>query len=393
MPGRKNVAGMGSIRQRSDGRYEGRYTGTDGKQHSVYGKTEEECAKQLRSVLVQVDTGKWLKPDDMTVDAWLDIWQRDWLGYASHRTKITYDSIIRTWLKPIFNGIKLQALSPVHIKQLQTKMEQAGKSVSSINTAYAVLGASLTCAVNEAKLLNANPMANIKHKRTITRSRDASKRMTIIDRPLMPKFVEVAYTTDYPELLLIMLQTGLRTCEVCGLKWDDIEWDVPQINIQRQLFERNVGQAVILPPKDNSYRSIVITPETVSLLKEVRRKQIENKLAAGSEWIETDMDKGLVFRQPNGSRLRHGNVYRLVLSIAKPLGIPNLHPHALRDSYAVAALRSGIDVKTVQNNLGHKSATMTLDCYAQYTDDAGKVGAELLSDYWNNAVKKKNGLK
>jgi integrase len=67
--------------------------------------------------------------------------------------------------------------------------------------------------------------------------------------------------------------------------------------------------------------------------------------------------------------------------------MPALHPHDLRHSYAVAALRSGIDVKTVQNNLGHRYAAMTLDTYAAYTTDAGKVGAELFSAYWKNALK------
>ena len=63
--------------------------------------------------------------------------------------------------------------------------------------------------------------------------------------------------------------------------------------------------------------------------------------------------------------------------------IKNLHPHDLRHSYAVAALRSGIDVKTVQHNPGHKSATMTLDTYAAYTSDACKTGAKKLSNYFS----------
>jgi integrase len=68
------------------------------------------------------------------------------------------------------------------------------------------------------------------------------------------------------------------------------------------------------------------------------------------------------------------------------IGIPGLHPHSLRHSYAVAALRAGMDVKTLQNNLGHASASVTLDVYAKYTDDAGAAAARLLSAYFSSAL-------
>jgi len=76
-------------------------------------------------------------------------------------------------------------------------------------------------------------------------------------------------------------------------------------------------------------------------------------------------------------------IYKATKAVGAALGFDNLHPHDLRHSYAVAALRSGIDVKTVQHNLGHKSATMTLDTYAAYTSDAGKVGAQKFSTYFS----------
>ena len=75
-----------------------------------------------------------------------------------------------------------------------------------------------------------------------------------------------------------------------------------------------------------------------------------------------------------------------VKAVGAAIGKPDLHPHDLRHSYAVAALRSGMDVKTVQHTLGHKSAQMTLDVYAAYTEDAGKKGAEMMSDYLKKAT-------
>lgn len=64
---RRASNGMGSIRQRSDGRWEARYTAPDGKQHSLYAKSEKAVTARLRASLHDVDTGAWRKPSKMTV--------------------------------------------------------------------------------------------------------------------------------------------------------------------------------------------------------------------------------------------------------------------------------------------------------------------------------------
>ena len=66
--------GMGSVRQRSDGRWEARYTTPDGRQRSVYAKTEAEVTKKLRAQLHDLDTGLWREPSKMKMSTWFEIW-------------------------------------------------------------------------------------------------------------------------------------------------------------------------------------------------------------------------------------------------------------------------------------------------------------------------------
>jgi integrase len=68
------------------------------------------------------------------------------------------------------------------------------------------------------------------------------------------------------------------------------------------------------------------------------------------------------------------------------LGPAGLPPHDPAHSHPGAALRAGADPKTVQHNLGHASAAMTLDTYAAYTTDAATEAARRLSDYWHDAT-------
>ena len=63
------------------------------------------------------------------------------------------------------------------------------------------------------------------------------------------------------------------------------------------------------------------------------------------------------------------------------MGIPDMRFHDLRHSYAVISLRSGDDIKTVQENLGHATASFTLDVYGHVTEDMRKASADRLENY------------
>ena len=76
----------------------------------------------------------------------------------------------------------------------------------------------------------------------------------------------------------------------------------------------------------------------------------------------------LVFTNEIGGHLTHGTVYKNFKRIISDLGLPEARFHDLRHSYAVAALQSGDDVKTVQENLGHHTAAFTLDVYGHVSE-------------------------
>ena len=92
----KNAKGGGTIRKRSDGRWEARYTlGIDPKtgkqiQKSVYGKTQKEVRQKLTAITAEIDDGTYMEPCRMTLDEWLDIWLRDYLTGVKPSTAYLY---------------------------------------------------------------------------------------------------------------------------------------------------------------------------------------------------------------------------------------------------------------------------------------------------------------
>ena len=373
--------GMGSIRQRSDGRWEARYSTPDGRQRSVYAKSEAEVTKKLRSVLHDLDSGAWMEPSRMTVGDWLDIWLRDYQGHTTGRTVETYTCVVNKRLRPMFGNIKLNNFSQIHVRRMVSQMTQEGKSPSTIKHAKGILSTAMKCAV-EAGLIKSNPVQGVKSPRMVKPT------ITIIDRDKFQAFVDAVQKTTCADALVFMLLTGIRAGEMQGLRWADI--DNGTMTINRQLHAQSKNKKKLGAPKDGEVRDIHLPAEAIELLKNHRKTQLAERLAAGDKWHDDEITTDLVFRQPDGTNLDEGVIYKAILSVREELGMPHLRPHDLRHSYAVAALRSGVDVKTVQHNLGHKHASITLDTYAAYTTDAGKVGAERFDSYWKDALKTPN---
>lgn len=375
--GTRALNGMGSIRKRKDGTYEGRYTGSDGKQHSVYAKTPKACGEALRAATHSVDNGSWLEPSTLSVAQWLNIWLTDYQGHTTERTVHVYRGLVDRYISPVIGVVRLTALSPIHIRKVVSEMQRKGRAVSTIRNAHGVISAACNAAI-EAKLLKVNPAEGMKLPQRV------KTKFHIVDREQIPAFVTAARDDVNGNALIFLLLTGLRASELRGLQWADVDLDAASMNIHQQIPCH--GTPAFASPKDGSARTIQLTPQAVALLKQQRKDQAAARLAAGEKWEKGDLVDDLVFRSARGHFLSESVLAKATHATGAKIGVPELHPHDLRHSYAVAALRSGADIKTVQNNLGHKNAAMTLDIYAAYTTDAGKVAAEKLSKYFGDAL-------
>ena len=364
---------MGTVRQRSDGRWEGRYTALDGKQHSVYALTQPACTAALRAAMNEVDNGSWREPSKLTLSQWLDIWLSDYQTDTSERTVNKYRTIVKHFKKSI-GSIKLSKLTSVHVRRMIKSMESDGLKSSTIDNYFRIFKSAINRAV-ESKILKENPAKDVKVPKPTNR------KFVIIDRQEIPKFLNTIKSTPYENEYVIMLLTGLRIGEVRGLRWSDIDFNAGTIDIQRQLQPKVKGLQRFTLPKYGETRLLHVPQEVMSALKDQKRKQAEQRLVAGENWYEDEITHDLVFRKKNGKPHVKGTLDRQLRKVGESIGKPDLRPHDLRHSYAVAALRSGASVKVVQYNLGHKTARMTLDVYAAYTEDAGKDGAVKLSNY------------
>jgi len=379
--------GDGSIRKRSNGRWEARYTagrnpGT-GKQirRSVYADTQSEVRQKLREVTKEIDDNLYIEPKKMTVGEWLDIWVKDYLGDLKSTTRRAYSDHVKHQIKPNLGAVPLQKLfthdvqsfinslatSGRKLQRGQKKKAHPGLSPKSIKNIHAVLRASLNQAI-VLSYIKVNPAVSC------ILPRIQKKEMRILQDDEITAFEDAVENHRYKTLFLLMLYTGLRRGEALGLTWKCIDFDGNTILINKQLQRDRVngGELTLVSPKNDKQRRLAPPLTVFRLLQEHKEQQAEKQAQALELWNNT----GLVFTNEVGEALDPDAVYSAYKKLLTENNLPDIRLHDLRHTAATEMLRCGDNVNTVSQALGHFSAGFTLDTYGHVTEQMRRDSAD-----------------
>ena len=200
-----------------------------------------------------------------------------------------------------------------------------------------------------------------------------------LDEPQTKAFLQAIHGHRLEALFTVTLFTGMREGEALGLMWDCVDFDQGTILIDKQLQreKKKGGQYLFAPLKNDKSRTITPAPWVIELLRQHRAQQAQARLQAGIAWENS----GLVFTDDLGHHLAFATVLKNFKAVVASIGLPQVRFHDLRHSYAVAAIRSGDDIKTVQSNLGHATAAFTLDVYGHVTNQMKQASAARMETY------------
>ena len=383
MPDRSNTRaaqGSGTIRQRKDGRWEARYTigrdpGTGRQlQRSVYGTTQKDVLQKLQHVQVSITKGTYIEPSRTTVGKWLDIWLAEYNKEIKARSLALYKGQIDYRIKPALGAVKLSALRPHDIQAFLNQQGQDAKGKSalspkSIKNLHGILHKALSQAVTNG-YIKTNPSNACKLPRI------EKKSIEPLNNEQISAFLQAIKGHPFEMVYTFTLFTGTRQGEALGLTWDCVDFQNGTIHIYRQL-QRTEGVYRFVTLKNDKARTLTPASAVLQLLRDHRRLQEDSRLLAGDLWE----DANFVFTNEFGRHLMRETVYRHYKRIVGTLGIPAARFHDLRHSYAVAALQSGDDVKTVQENLGHHTAAFTLDVYGHVTEKMKQESAARMDKF------------
>ena len=360
MPKQKRKQGNGTVRQRKDGRWEGRIVvGYDEKglpkTKNVLGKSKYECEQKLAALKETVGRlNERVKPE-MKFGDWVDLWYNYYCKPALRpTTAAAYSNLIYKHIIPGIGKISLCRLTPSDIqlfyakqkkegRRLRTEIYGEGLSDAFVRNLHLICRSALEKAVKD-KLIHTNVAigCRIPPKK--------KREMQVLTEDEVCRFLEQAKAEGYFEMFLLELTTGMRRGEILGLKWSDLDFTTGALKIQRQISTH--GEST--PKTRASIRTVVLPPDLVEILSQLRH-------SSTCDWMFPSPKHEGQPRNPYAIQKR----FKLILERS---GCKNIRFHDLRHTFATMALENGMDVKTLSAVIGHVSAETTLDIYSHVTD-------------------------
>lgn len=405
MTKRKRGHGEGSIYQRKDGRWVAQATvGRDyetgkPKRITFYGKTRKEVSEKLSAALHDVQNGTFVEPTKITFADWLDTWLKE---YAKPQVRpTTYDSyeyLIRVHIKPGLGGTYLKDLQPAQIQRFYNQKLQEPKmdrckeenrkknpdreiqflSPRTVRYMHIVIHESLEQALKEGKITR-NPAKATRPPKV------EKKEANYMNMDDIARFLrDIAGDRWYP-VFITVLGSGLRLGEVAALKWSKIDLQKGAIYVNEAVSrvknDAETGPKTKLifqnTKTQKGMRTIPLPADVVNELKRLKARQAQEKFMLGKAY----QDQGFVFTWEDGRMVDPGYLSKYFLKLIRKSGIPNIHFHSLRHTYASMMLQADVHPKVVQEIIGHSTIGMTLDTYSHVMPGLKEAAAEKLNGF------------
>lgn len=292
-------------------------------------------------------------------ETWLEVYKQPFVSEATFRS--TYEAYVHNHMIPYFGRRHLCDITQADVQKYFSI--KANKSQSFLDKNRFMLSAIFETGI-ENDLCERNPVKHIKY---------ASKQIKHIKKALTDEqinMLEQYAQANCPEVILL-LNTGLRRGELCGLQWTDINLETKTLTVNRAIAESS-GKCSINPPKFQSYRTIPLNDKALSVLHQQPKKSI---------WVFPSRIGD--FRRPDKwTDMLEKFMRRLPAEL-------QCTSHELRHTYGSFLRRHGVDIYTIQQILGHKDINVTAGTYVHADIDA--IRTEIMrADYDKFTTKERN---
>ena len=183
------------------------------------------------------------------------------------------------------------------------------------------------------------------------------------------------------QILLLLLGTGLRRGEACGLQWQHVDLEAGNLRVAKHLVMVGKTPTLDTPKTKDSNRVVSLGKDEVALLRHQKLRQAQEEAArkaAGKEWASSG--DGYVFRTLDGKFIHPDSLRKVLARLATAAGIPRIRIHELRDTYVTLMARSGIKIELISKLVGHSDPAFTMKRYRQVQPDETKAAVLGLSE-------------
>ena len=379
--------------QRPNGTYEYRWTERGGTRRRVYAKTLEELREKEKQIQKDKCDGIKAEARYLTVNDVFDTWRQLKRGLKDN-TFQNYQYMYNMFVRPNLGKQRVSSLKKSDVKRFYNMLaDERCLQASTIDSVHTVLHQVLDMAVDDA-YIRVNPSNNVLKELKQSHIFKTEKRrgLTKAEQELLLSFLQRNHTYShwYP-IIAVMVGSGLRVGEVTGLRWCDIDLEEGIIDVNHTLvyYDHRVTEG-----KKGCYFNIN-TPKTkagtrqVPMLDFVREAFImEREYQEALDircTITIDGYSDFIFVNRYGHTQHQATLNKAIRRIIRdcndevllkeeknPVLLPHFSCHSLRHTFTTRMCEAGVNVKVIQDALGHADISTTLNIYADVTKELKK---------------------
>ncbi len=373
--------------QRADGYYTYRWTSRNGQRHSVTAITLDELRIKEETIAKDKSDGIRADVQNVTVNDLYDLWKHLKRGLKDN-TFQNYCYMYDQFVAKDIGKLRIQKLKRSDVKRFYNKLiDERNLKIATVDNIHTVLHQVLALAA-EDNYVRINVSDNLlkELKQSHNFESDHKRALTVPEQELFLKFLASEKTPyhHWYSIFTVMIGTGMRVGEICGLRWEDVDFEGGFINVRHTLVYYNHAQ-------DGCYFNIH-TPKTkagnrqIPMLEDVKQAFLKEKWYQdyndlkcnvsvdgytdfifinrfGNVQHQGTLNKALrrIIRDCNDAQLEKGNK-NLVL-------LPNFSCHSLRHTFTTRLVEAGVNIKVIQELCGHSRSDVTLDIYTTVTNE------------------------
>ena len=344
-------------------------TGKRNRKFETVKGTKKDAEARMREMMDEMDNGGIKKRTAIKLQDWLDTYITKYKINIEETTRAGYKEKCRNCINPYIGEYPISALNPDIVQELVNKLDDEKKSPKTIRNAFNILSSALEKA-KIAHMISYNPCDGVELP---GRKKYKAK---IYDTDDIQTVLKAAEGTDMYLPILLLLSLGLRRGELCGLKWEHIDFKGRVVHICENTVLAN-GKIITKKPKSEAgERDIPLGKELMVALREAQRRYFKNRDSLGTAFH----DHGYVFCKENGDQYRPDSITQKWCRFRTKYDLKKVKLHGLRHTNATVLTEAGVSPKIVQQRLGHSSPSITLSIYTHVTAAKDREAANTMDD-------------
>lgn len=368
--------------QRADGTYQYRYKQVPkGKWHYLYAQTLDELREKEKPIQKVVDDGISYCEGKITVIQLLERYISLKQG-VRHATKVGYKFVLNLVKQEEFGCRQINTIKTSDAKLWFMKLQRDGRGYSTITSVRGVVKPAFQMAVDE-DIIRKNPFAFSLAGVVVN---DTKKRVALTpeQQNIFMDFVRNdSYYSRYYDEFNVLLGTGMRVSEFCGLTLNDLDFKNQRIRVERQLIKEKGGIYHVERTKTESgVRFIPMTPDVFESLQNI----VKNRKKPKTEMLVNGYTGFLLLDKNENPKVALHLEHHLQWAMKKyrrthdePL--PTITPHVLRHTFCTNLANKGMGIKDLQYLMGHSDAAITMNVYTHASYAKAEESMQKILDF------------